>query len=406
MQPVASIGIIFVSVSICSLLAIGSIAVIALGSSGVFTPSERSATTTTPISNTLASISTMAESLLNDASIYPRGSYSAALSSFTKASDTLALIPLTQAALNVSGPIDNSSAIIEAGRAQYLYFQLPKGALDASNSTVRQNTNRIKSAIARAKLTITGIAIHFGVAESGNTITVVPLTNIGSTNNQLLTGVVQHKLTDGSIVVRIELSVPTSVCPFSNGQPIDACLTIAYQAYSIVNSNQITTALSFDVRMACGDVCSLPSDLCSTSCTTCDGQQVAGYDTPVTRRYNMGSPVGTFQFDYDTYFVQDQITVWNAGILLFSTGCVGAFDTIYLNYSSHSSTIRVDVEPNCNCTNPTGCGTAWDFTAHCLNSSTRIQKGTKNNQNIGINIISSTRSDKAAIENYLYANQK
>jgi hypothetical protein len=54
---------------------------------------------------------------------------------------------------------------------------------------------------------------------------------------------------------------------------------------------------------------------------------------------------------------------------LFDTGCVGAFDTVYLNYSSNSSYIRVDVEPNCAYTLPTGCtGTAWDFTAHCLNS--------------------------------------
>ncbi|CAF4029060.1 unnamed protein product [Rotaria sordida] len=61
------------------------------------------------------------------------------------------------------------------------------------------------------------------------------------------------------------------------------------------------------MNAACGDVCSLSSSLCSASCTTCDEQQVAGADTPVSRRYDMGATSGVFRFDYNTYTVQDDI---------------------------------------------------------------------------------------------------
>ncbi len=42
---------------------------------------------------------------------------------------------------------------------------------------------------------------------------------------------------------------------------------------------------------------------------------------------------------------------------MFDTGCVGANDSVYVNYSSSSSSICVNVEPNDECF-----GTFWEFT--------------------------------------------
>ena len=422
MQPVPALCILFAVVSIASVITVVCVAIIALGSSGVFTPSkspttETTTTSSTTVLNVTTTIATTTQSntpsvsLLNDASIYPNGSVSAKLSSFTAAPSTLTPLPISQSALSEIGGVDNSSTIAEAGRVQYLYVQLPNSTSNASNrlmpiSTVKRNAERANS----ARLTIgtevvTGIAIHFGSIGSDDSVILIPMPDVNNTSNQTSGGVFLNNLIDGSVIVRIDISIPTALCPSYNGQPIDACLSIMYQVYTVVNYNQITSALVVDIQLACGDVCSLPSGLCAASCTTCDGQQVAGYNTPVTRRYDMGSSMGSFQFFYNTFFIQDRITVWNGGKLIFDTGCVGANGTLYLNYSSTSSSIRVDVEPDCACTSPYGCGTVWYFTVYCLNSTTTQRSIISNNRISNDETVNLSLSDKTDIERRLYTSR-
>ena len=168
MQPIVSFGILLISVTVCSLLAVSSIAIIALGSSGVFTPSKWSSNSE-PISSSVSSslITTTitisaAEVLvapLKNVSIYPQGSHSAPISSFTKASDTLAPMKLNQTLLSHRIHIDNSSSIIEAGREQYLYLQLPNRTSHIAKSIDGQSTNHLAS---KAGLDIvTGIVFAF-----------------------------------------------------------------------------------------------------------------------------------------------------------------------------------------------------------------------------------------------------
>jgi hypothetical protein len=66
--------------------------------------------------------------------------------------------------------------------------------------------------------------------------------------------------------------------------------------------------------------------------------------------------------------------------------------------SSHSSSIRVDFEPNCDCVISTECGTLCHFTVDCLNSTVGSRRITDNNQ------ITSILSDKADIDNRLCVN--
>lgn len=93
----------------------------------------------------------------------------------------------------------------------------------------------------------------------------------------------------------------------------------------------------------------------------CSTQQVSGADTPETRVIDLGINHGTFQFFYDTYSQQDRIIVSYQGTVLFDTGCVGASGTQYLTYSGTSTSVTVDVHPNC----AGGTGTAWNFTVYC-----------------------------------------
>jgi hypothetical protein len=148
----------------------------------------------------------------------------------------------------------------------------------------------------------------------------------------------------------------------------DSCVGLYYNAYLLFTNNQLSGPISNKVNVACGDICSLSNisnSACSVSCgAQCNGQQVAGADTPVTRRYNLGMKGVDFEFIYQTFTVKDRILVWNGGITpLFDSGCVGTEveKRVNLTLSSSDSNIRVDVEPDCD----GGMNTAWYFTVVC-----------------------------------------
>ncbi|CAF3627626.1 unnamed protein product, partial [Rotaria socialis] len=287
---------------------------------------------------------------LNNASLYPTGSKTASVSSFSMASSNFTLKPLTQTLLNQYGPIDNSSFIFEAGRPQYLYFNVPASLGES---------------------VVNGVALHFGAAGCDDTVVVVPVPTSTGSSTQVPGVALLATLSDRSTIVRIQMDVASSLCTSSNNISFNRCFTKTYQAYAVVNQNAITSSISTSFNVVCGDTCSLASTACSTSCMNCSGQTETGADTPVSRRYNMGSSSGTFTFFYNTVNVQDRIKVWNDGKLLNDTQCVGESRTISITYSSTSSIIRVDVEPNCACTNPSGCtGTVWTFVVYCLSKTT------------------------------------
>ena len=94
---------------------------------------------------------------------------------------------------------------------------------------------------------------------------------------------------------------------------------------------------------------------------TCGVQQVAGGDTADQRLIEMGVKSGSFDFSYQTFSQQDRIIVRYGSDVLFDTGCVGAANTVNLNYSGSSTKIEVEVIPNC----AGGSGTAWNYTVGC-----------------------------------------
>jgi hypothetical protein len=97
----------------------------------------------------------------------------------------------------------------------------------------------------------------------------------------------------------------------------------------------------------------------------CNSQQVAGGDQPETRTIELGRTSGTFTFTYNTQNIEDRMILRYQGQVLFDTGCVGTGGnrTQTISYSGTTSTLQVEVIPNCR--NPGGTGTAWAFTVSC-----------------------------------------
>jgi hypothetical protein len=251
----------------------------------------------TPTSNTIADL---LDASLNALSIYPNGSYMAKISEFTQSTNTnSSFLPLNQTLLMQLGNIDNTSFIFEAGREQFLYFRIPEEVF-----TLQRNA-----------LILSGIGIHFG--RKTNSLNVVPIGN----HQQQPSGVsiIPTNLPDRSRLLRLQIATTSAMCS-QTGIP-DSCTSVEYSAYLIFDKTQLSaSAVTNRANVACGDICSSSSSYsaCSASCgSQCDGNQVAGADTPVSRRYNLGRQYEQFKFMYETYSIRDRIKVWN-GIGLYS----------------------------------------------------------------------------------------
>jgi len=93
----------------------------------------------------------------------------------------------------------------------------------------------------------------------------------------------------------------------------------------------------------------------------CSVQHGGGDEVPKTAIVELAQPSGTFQFDYDTQMVPDQIIVSYEGNILFDTGCVGAIGSETLTYSGSSTQVEVQVIPVC----AGDSTTKWYWTVHC-----------------------------------------
>ncbi|CAF1549586.1 unnamed protein product [Adineta ricciae] len=299
---------------------------------------------------TTNSVAELIDASLNTLSVYPDGSYSAKMSEFTQLTEeNYSFLPLNRTLLNELSKIDNSSFVFEAGRQQFLYFRIP------DELVVQQ----------RSAHSLSGIGIHFG--QQTDSLNIVPILDEQQSSPGV--SIIPTNLPDRSRLLRIEITTMPTMC----SQPgiADSCTSVDYNAYLIFDKTQLSTwSVTYQASVACGDICSTLSSYsaCAVSCgSQCDGDQVAGADTPVTRRYNLGRRNVQFKFQYETYSVRDRIKVWNDINLLFDSECVGTSGvrTKYLVLSNKTN-VRVDVEPNCGCQSLSGCtGTLWHFTVVC-----------------------------------------
>ncbi|UJR16957.1 hypothetical protein I4U23_003855 [Adineta vaga] len=290
-------------------------------------------------SNKSGSITDSLDTSLNSLSIYPTGSYKANMAEFTQSTETnRSFLPLNQSLLTQIAAIDNSSFVFEAGREQFLYFRVSQDVFVQQRST----------------FSLSGIGIHFG--RKNDSLNVVPINN----QQQSSAGVtiIPTNLPDRSTLVRIRIATMPTMC--SQTGIDDSCTNVEYSAYLIFGKTQLSSSSIINqANVACGDICSSSDSYlaCSAFCgAQCDGNQVAGADTPVSRRYNLGRKYSQFKFQYETYSIRDRIKVWNDIELLFDSGCVGTQGdkSTYLTLSNKNN-IRVDVEPNCACQSLSGC---------------------------------------------------
>jgi hypothetical protein len=95
----------------------------------------------------------------------------------------------------------------------------------------------------------------------------------------------------------------------------------------------------------------------------CDNFNEAGSSAREVHHVNLGQSFGSFLFTYDTESVPNQILVKQSGRVLFDTGCVGKANKVNIQLTGFSSTVTVEVYPDCNGTN----STSWSFTVGCPN---------------------------------------
>jgi hypothetical protein len=78
-----------------------------------------------------------------------------------------------------------------------------------------------------------------------------------------------------------------------------------------------------------------------------------------TTNHELNAAAGTFNFQYETYSIPDQIDVYYEGVIVFTTGVpVGENKTVQITYGPGTdTTVRVVV------TGPSG--TLWNYTVFC-----------------------------------------
>jgi WD40 repeat protein len=100
-----------------------------------------------------------------------------------------------------------------------------------------------------------------------------------------------------------------------------------------------------------------------TESRACNAQVQQGSDEAESHTIELGKTSGIFSLSYDmksTY--KDQIKVYYEGQLRKDTGCVLGEGSFAFTYSGGSSTVRVDVIPNCDGEVQ---NTSWSFTPSC-----------------------------------------
>ena len=93
----------------------------------------------------------------------------------------------------------------------------------------------------------------------------------------------------------------------------------------------------------------------------CNDTQKAGANQPEVHQIDLGQISGSFQFDYQTFDVKDQIIITQGGMTIFNSGCIGETRSVRVPFSGYTSVIEVRVNPNC----AGSSSTAWNFKVHC-----------------------------------------
>jgi len=95
----------------------------------------------------------------------------------------------------------------------------------------------------------------------------------------------------------------------------------------------------------------------------CNEMREAGRENPVSHTVDMGTSFGSFVFEYQTYSVEDRITIVQGGVPLFDSGCVGTNGTqqVRVNLRGGGNRVTVDVQPRCKGHS----NTAWEFVVQC-----------------------------------------
>jgi hypothetical protein len=109
----------------------------------------------------------------------------------------------------------------------------------------------------------------------------------------------------------------------------------------------------------CGTTaCATDACLCSLDLNTSGGD--AGYDHTFDTTGDFTSTRDIYP-DFQSYTVKDQLLIYANGVLVYDSGCIGAHVTPTVSIASGTTSVRVQVVPNCEGT----VGTAWLLSITC-----------------------------------------
>ena len=109
----------------------------------------------------------------------------------------------------------------------------------------------------------------------------------------------------------------------------------------------------------CGSTpCSVDECLCAVDLNTSGGDD--GYDHTFDTTGDFTSARDVY-VDFQSYTVKDQLRIYANGTLVYDSGCIGAHVTPTVSIPSGTTSVRVEVVPNCD----SGSGTAWILSITC-----------------------------------------
>ena len=96
---------------------------------------------------------------------------------------------------------------------------------------------------------------------------------------------------------------------------------------------------------------------------SCNAIVSHGSDQPETHTIDVSGTTGTVEFQYNTYGIEDRMTVAIDGNPVFDSGCVGTGGTLQRRISLRPGAMKVQVRIDPNCTG--GTGTSRNFKLLC-----------------------------------------
>ena len=98
----------------------------------------------------------------------------------------------------------------------------------------------------------------------------------------------------------------------------------------------------------------------------CGLQAISGGDYPAKVAFQSDNTKGMIELNFNTFTIQDRVSVFYENDEIFDSGCIGTGRTISrkIKFDGKSKDFEIRVDPNCEKRNKS---TTWEISVNCLN---------------------------------------